>query len=181
MGESNIDDMVTSYVRDCHAMEESALKMLDSMIETTTDPAILEDLENHRAETMEHERLTKQRVEALGGNVTAMKDLPAIVGAMIKGVADSIRSDKPGKNARDGYVTESLEIAAYQLLEQLAGRAGDEETAEMARVIRADEERMRDRIDSTWSKVIDLTLAERGIEASHQQDSEFLVNADEVG
>jgi len=50
----------------------------------------------------------------------------------LKGIADRARTDKPAKYARDGYVTEHMVIACYQILERLAERAGDTETAEVA-------------------------------------------------
>ena len=54
-------------------------------------------------------------------------------------------------------------IAAYQLLERLAEKAGDTETAEVARQNRADEEEMARRIDASWDRTLDLTLEENGI------------------
>jgi ferritin-like metal-binding protein YciE len=79
---------------------------------------------------------------------------------MLKGAVDSVRGDKPGKNARDGFVTEHAEIAAYELLERLAIRAGDTETAEVARQNRVDEEAMAEKIAASWDHVLDLTLAD---------------------
>lgn len=163
MGEKNLNDLLVSYIRDAHAMEENVLVMLDSMIGTTNDPQILDDLRQHKSATEGHELLLRQRLEAMGENVALSKDIPAMFGALIKGVVDAVRSDKPGKNARDAYMTEAMEIAAYNLLEQLADRAGDEETVRIARQIRRDEEEMRDRIDENWGKFIDLTLQEEGV------------------
>ena len=56
-----------------------------------------------------------------------------------------------------------MEIAAYQLLERIATLAGDEETAEAARLNRGDEERMAKEIDANWDKFAELSLKEEGI------------------
>jgi ferritin-like metal-binding protein YciE len=164
MGEKTVQGMLVSYIRDAHAMEENVLRMLDGMIATTKDEEISSVLKKHRSETERHAELLTHRLEALGEKTgTAVKDIPAIFGAMMKGVTDAVRSDKAGKNARDGYVTEAMEIAAYRLLEQLAQRAGDLETAMIARNICKDEEAMRDLIDAKWGKFMDLTLEEEGV------------------
>jgi rubrerythrin len=46
------------------------------------------------------------------------------------------------KNAKDEFVEEAAEIAAYSTIETLAEEVGDKETAKLARSIRRDEERM---------------------------------------
>lgn len=165
MSEHTVSDMLVSYVRDAHAMEENVSKMLDSMISTTSDEQVLADLRRHKAETETHERRLAERLDALGAGSSAVKDIPAVIGAMMKGLMDSLRSDKPGKNARDAYVTEAMEIAAYRLLEELALRAGDEETAAVARLNCQDELAMRDIIDANWGRFIELTLEEEGVAA----------------
>lgn len=153
-------DKLISYLRDAHAMEQNVVRMLDSMISTTDDPGIKEDLEHHKGETEGQLERLSSRLEAIGEDTSTIKDAGAIMGALAKGVGDAVRTDKPGKNARDGFVTEHLEIASYELLERLARRAGDEETAKIARQNREEEEAMAEKIAGTWDKVIDLTLAE---------------------
>lgn len=163
MAEKDIQDKLISYIRDAHAMESNVLQMLNGMIATTGDADIRSDLEHHKEETKEQIARLEGRLEAHGESTSTVKDVGAIMGALVKGVADVVRGDKAGKNARDGFVTENLEIAAYELLERLARRAGDEETAQVARANRAEEEAMREKIAGSWDKFIDLMLAEEGV------------------
>jgi ferritin-like metal-binding protein YciE len=146
-------------------MEQNVLHMLTSMIVNTSDDEIKKGLEAHKDETRIHaERLTA-RLEALGQSTSPLKEAGAVMSALTKGVGDAIRKEKAGKNARDAFVTEHLEIAAYELLERLAVRAGDQETAEVARTNRAEEEEMARMIADNWDRFLDLTLQEEGLGA----------------
>jgi ferritin-like metal-binding protein YciE len=165
MADDKLQEKLVDYVEDAHAMEQNVSRMLDSMIATTDDPEIEEVLRHHKQETEEHGRRLRERLDAMGAGTSMIKETGAIGGALLKGVGDMARTDKPGKNARDGYTTEHMEIASYQLLERLAERAGDQQTAEVARQNRADEEAMAQKIDANWDKFLSLTLAEAGIEA----------------
>ena len=162
----DLREKLVDYIQDAHAMEQNVLRMLDSMIATTTDQETVARLQQHRGETERHEQLLRGRLEALGVGASPVAEATAVAGAMVKGIGDRVRADKPGKNARDGYITEHTEIAAYELLERLANRAGDPETAQVARMIRQDEEAMAQWIAARWDKFIDLTLAEAALPAT---------------
>ncbi len=165
MAQDQLRRKLIQYVQDVHAMEQNVLLMLDAMILTTNDEEIRSILRQHKEETRRQEQRLAERRKALRGlGLTSMgKDLSAILTAQVKGVADLWRSDKAVQNARDAFVTEHLEIAAYELLERLAERAGDYETAEVARTNRAEEEAMAERIAENWDRFLDLTLSEAGI------------------
>lgn len=151
------------YVEDAHAMESNVLHMLDSMIETTDDAELRQQLVQHRAETEQHRERLGQRLEAMGDGPSTRKEAQTQAAAFLKGLTDQLRGDKAGKNVRDGYVTEHMEIAAYELLERLAVLAGDVETADVARRNREDEEAMSRAIEASWDRALALTLAEDGI------------------
>jgi ferritin-like metal-binding protein YciE len=157
-----LEEKVIDYLQDAHAMEQNVVRMLESMMATTSDPEVLHQLKRHHMDTERHERMLRERLEALGSCPSLTAEVPAIFTAWMKGLGDRMRSDKPGKNARDGYITEHVEIAAYALLEQLADRAGDLETARVARFIREDEEEMARWIAARWGRFVDLTLEEGG-------------------
>jgi ferritin-like metal-binding protein YciE len=165
VAQDQLTQKLGDYVEDAHAMESNVLQMLNSMISTTDDQTIRRELEQHKKQTLRHQERLKERLENLGRDTSTRKEAQTLVGALMKGVADQVRGDKAGKNARDGFITEHMEIAAYELLERLAERAGDEQTAKVARMNKRDEESMAKKIASKWDKFIDLTLEEEGIEA----------------
>ena len=164
MADDKLQQKLVDYIEDTQALEQNVSRMLDSMISTTEDPEIEEMLRHHKEETERQEQRLRERLDALGAGTSARKEAQTIAAALMKGAADQVRGDQAGKNARDAYTTEHMEeIAAYQLLERLAERAGDTETAEVARQNRAEEEEMARKIDANWDKFLGLTLAENDI------------------
>ncbi len=158
-----LNEKVVDYIKDAHAMESNSLMMLKSMLKTTTDGEMLSLIEHHIGETEQHESRLRERLDALGEDTSKVRETGALLGATFKGIIDQMRTEKPSRNTRDAFVTESLEIAAYELLQRLADRAGDQQTAEIARRNLQDEKAMADKISATWDKAIDLTLAEEGL------------------
>jgi ferritin-like metal-binding protein YciE len=134
--------------------------LLDSIILTTEDAELVAMFEEHKVETRRHERRLNKRLRALGGLslISMGKDLRAIAVAQIKGISDLWRTDKVVRNARDAFVTEHMEVVAYEVLERLAKRVGDTQTAEVAREIRAEEGAMGERLASKWDSFLDMTL-----------------------
>jgi ferritin-like metal-binding protein YciE len=160
-----LEQQLVKHIDEALAMENNVLRMLDGMIDTTDDAEIRTILERHKAETEAHATRMRKRLEAHGESPSTVREAGGVLGALMKSVVDMARGEKAGRNARDGYATEAMEIAAYQLLERIARKAGDEETAEAARLNREDEERMAKEIEQNWDKFAELSLAEEGIVA----------------
>jgi ferritin-like metal-binding protein YciE len=161
--ESQLRDQLTKHIDEAIAMEENVKRMLDGMISTTDDPQIVDLLEHHKEETERHSQRLRERLEAHGASPSAVREAGGILGALAKSVLDIARTEKAGRNARDGFATEHMEIASYELLERIAQRAGDEETAEVARQNRADEQAMARKLAENWDRFVELSLKEEGV------------------
>jgi len=161
--QEELKQQLVKHLDEAVAMEQNVLRMLDGMISTTDDAEIKEKLREHKAETETHLDRMEHRLEAHGASPSVVREAGGVLGALMKGVVDMARGEKAGRKARDGYATEHMEIAAYQLLERIATLAGDEETAEAARQNRSDEERMAKEMDANWDTFAELSLREEGI------------------
>jgi ferritin-like metal-binding protein YciE len=168
---SDIEQQLIKYIEDAHAVEQHMLRALDGLISTTKDPEMRTHLEHHKEETERHRALLEQRLEAHGQSPSIVKDAGSIFAALSKGLLDAARTDNAGKNLRDGFVAEHLEIASYELLERVAQLAGDDQTAAVARRNRADEEAMVEKIRASWDRGVVESLAQEGV------SSEELVGA----
>jgi len=151
------------HIDEAHAMEQNVLRMLDEMISTTDDPGILDALEHHKLQTQNHADRMAQRLEAHDTAPSTVKQFGGVLGALAKLPLDLVRGEKAGRNARDSYATEHLEIASYELLRRIAHKAGDAETAEAAAEIIAEEQAMAKLIEEHWDTFAELSLREEGV------------------
>ncbi len=148
---------IVQYLSEAHAGEQSLIRVLQSQIAMTPRGSYRSVLETHLDETRRHADRVAKRLQALGqgGNpitfvVGAVQTVVGQALAIGKTPIDMVRGsggeEKVLKNAKDACATEALEIATYTAIERLAEQAGDDETAKLAASIRADEERMLQRV-----------------------------------
>jgi ferritin-like metal-binding protein YciE len=149
---------VVQYLDEAHATEMGLVRVLQSQIAMTPRGGYRGALEAHLRETRDHARRVERRLGALrgqGGNpiqagIGVAETVIAQALALGKTPLDLLRGsggeEKVLKNAKDAAATEALEIATYTALERLARAVGDDETARLAASIRADEERMLERV-----------------------------------
>jgi ferritin-like metal-binding protein YciE len=150
---------LTKYLTDVHSIEQQALAQMKAAPDIAGDPEIAAMFEAHLAETEEHERLVRERLEARGAEPSTLKDVLGRLGGV--GMIWFARSqpDTPGKLVAHAFSYEHMELAAYDLLARIAERAGDTETVEMARRIRGEEDAMASRLSGAWTRAVVASLA----------------------
>jgi ferritin-like metal-binding protein YciE len=153
-----IQDKLVSYLKETYALEQMSLQMLQAAAKAAKDPQMRQLFQEHHWQTQEHERLIRRRIEAHGAGVSKAKGLGGRVAALAKGAGAMAASDTPGRLARDGYVQEQTEIAAYELLSRVAERAGDADTVAVARRILENERQTAEKIAANWDHAVDLSL-----------------------
>jgi ferritin-like metal-binding protein YciE len=154
---SQSEQKIVQYLNEAHATEVGLVRVLQSQIAMTPSGTYRTGLEKHLGETHAHAERVQARVSELesGSNPLLagfgfMESVLSQALALWKTPLDLMRGasgeEKILKNAKDTCATEALEIATYTALEQLAKSVGDETTAKLAASIRADEEKMLERV-----------------------------------
>src|SRR5919206_364788 len=141
---ASLDEQLTAYLSDVHALEEQALPQMRAAPDMAGDPELAAAFRSHLAETerREHQRLVEQRLEARGGSPSALKDAAMRLGALNWGAFFAAQPDTPAKLAAFAYAFEFLEVGGYELLKRVARRDGDAETERLADQILGEERAM---------------------------------------
>lgn len=161
---------IVQYLNEAHATEVGLARVLQEQIAMTPRSGYRSALEKHLRETRSHaDRVAARRDDlqeggnAIGTIVGMAQDAVGQALALAKAPLDMVRGsggeEKVLKNAKDACATEALEIATYIALEELARAVGDEQTAELAASIRADEQAMRERIERELPKLVKAVVA----------------------
>jgi ferritin-like metal-binding protein YciE len=151
------DEKILQYLNEAQASESGLVRVLQSQIAMTPRGSYRNALEKHLGETRDHAERVRARIRELGAGAGVLQagigiaeTVAAQALALGKAPLDMLRGsggeEKVLKNAKDAAATEALEIATYTAIEQLATAVGDEETARLAASIRADEQRMLERV-----------------------------------
>jgi ferritin-like metal-binding protein YciE len=152
---------VVKYLRDAHAIEGQALQLLEAGPKIAGFDALAAVFEEHLPQTREHQRLVDERLSQLGSGPARFQAGALRVGALNLGTFFKVQPDTPVKLAGFAFAFEALETGAYEMLARTAERAGDTQTAELARRISDEERQAAERVSSTWDAAVDAVLAER--------------------
>jgi ferritin-like metal-binding protein YciE len=187
MAEPNARDAkLIQYLNEAYGKEKQLETALQAHIGMTTRAPYRKRLQDHLRETKAHARGVERRIKALGGTAepvslpgpdavttaaTRVTEVAQRAAALAQGPLHAVRgtgeAEKLLKNAKTEYQDEAEEIATYIGIETLAESVGDRETAQLARGIRREEERMANflsRLIPTLTKAVaqeEIPAAER--------------------
>jgi ferritin-like metal-binding protein YciE len=164
------DAKLVQWLNEAHAKEAELEADLTAHIALTEKQSYKKRLQQHLKETRDHKRRVASRIKKLGGSATTGPDIPGMpqaVGevagkavASVKGQVGMARAAATGqpethlRNAQEELREEHVEIALYTRLETLATEVGDRETAQLAKAIRRDEERMAKFLDAELKRLV---------------------------
>jgi ferritin-like metal-binding protein YciE len=160
---TELEARLVKHIDEAHALERTVLRLLDGLISSSEDPEIVGRLEQHRLETQQHEHAMRRRLDAHGAQPSVVRQAAGMLESVLKMPLDLVRGDTAGRDARDAYAAEHLEIASYELLRRLARRAGDEETAQACVEILEQERAMAQFIEERWDRLAEASFREEGV------------------
>jgi ferritin-like metal-binding protein YciE len=177
MAPSDIQEQLVKHLTDAHSIEEQALTQMRRAPDIAGEGKLAEAFREHLTETERHERLVRERLEALGEDTSTLKDLAGKAGGVGMVLFARFNPDTPGKLVNHAYSYEHMELAAYELLERVAVRAGDEETAAMAREIAAEERAMAKRLEEHFDEAVAASLRDQDPDDMDEQLNSYLADA----
>lgn len=152
------DTKLAGWLGEAYTKEAELEADLTAHIALTEKMSYKQRLRQHLTETRDHKRRVASRIKKLGGTPTTAPNIPAVPTAVSEaagkavaavkgqvGVARALVTEQAEthlRNAQEELREEHVEIAIYTRIETLATAVGDKETAQLAKSIRRDEERM---------------------------------------
>jgi ferritin-like metal-binding protein YciE len=171
------DAKLVQWLNEAYSKEAELEADLTAHIALTEKTAYKKRLQQHLKETRDHKRRVSSRIKKLGGSPASGPSVPGAPNALgevagkavaaVKGQVGTARAavteqaETHLRNAQEELREEHVEIALYTRIEVLATEVGDRDSAQLARAIRRDEERMAKYLDSELQRLVkDVVRAE---------------------
>ncbi len=165
------DAKLVQWLNEAHAKEAELEAALNAHIALTQKQSYKKRLRQHLTETKDHKRRVASRIKQLGGgSAVAGPSLPGVPDAVgeVAGKAVAAVKTQVGtaraavndetetqlRNAQEELREEHVEIALYSRILVFAEAVGDRETAQLAKAIRRDEERMAKFLDAELGRLV---------------------------
>lgn len=156
----HLRDKLKRYLADAHAIEAQSIQLLESARGRLKDPTLARIFEHHLAESREQQHLIEQRLQAIGGKPSWLKDAAMRFGGLNWGMFFRVHPDTPGKLAAFAYAFEHLEIGGYEQLRRVAQRAEDEGTAEIGERILTQERKAAEKLADAFDEAVSAAIGE---------------------
>jgi ferritin-like metal-binding protein YciE len=172
------DAKLVQWLGEAYSKEAELEADLTAHIALTQKAPYKKRLQQHLKETRDHKRKVASHIKKLGGGTASsapnLPGVPEAVGevagkavAAVKGQVGAARAAVTAqvethlRNAQEELREEHVEIALYSRIITLAEAVGDRETAQLAKAIRRDEERMAKFLDAELARLVkDVVRAE---------------------
>jgi ferritin-like metal-binding protein YciE len=172
-----LEEQLTKHLTDAHSIEVQALLQMRVAPRMARDPQLARAFREHIVETEEQERLVRERLAARGADPSQLKDIAGRAGGVGMVLFARTQPDTPGKLVAHAYSYEHMELAAYELLSIVAERAGDSETAAVARSIGEQEAAMAERLAAGFDRAVEASLREVTADDVGRQLGNYLADA----
>src|SRR5918912_212398 len=166
VGRDDLKEQLRKYLADAHAIEEQAIALLERGPKLAGSPTLADIYADHLDETRDHAEAIHERLHALGGDPSTVKDAALRLGALNWGAFFQGHPDTPGKLAAFAHAFEYLEIGGYEQLKLVAARAGDGETVQTVERILAQEREAAQRIAGALDEAVTAALQSQGVAAT---------------
>src|SRR3954470_5215624 len=177
MPPSDIQEQLVKHLTDMHSIEVQAQAQMKAAPGMAGTDELARMYEEHQRETPEQKRMVDERLAALGESPSKLKDVVADATAVPFILFAKSQPDTPGKLAAHALSYEHMEYAGYELLLRVADRAGDAETAQVARTIADQELAMAERIESRFDETVEASLRDKSPEDMTEQVVKYLADA----
>ena len=164
------DSKLVQWLNEAHAKEAELEADLTAHIALTEKQSYKKRLRQHLTETKDHKRRVASRIKQLGGSATSGPALPGVPDAVgeaagkavaaVKGQVGAARAvvtnqaETHLRNAQEELREEHVEMAIYSRIQTFAEAVGDRDTAQLAKAIRRDEERMAKFLDAELGRLV---------------------------
>jgi ferritin-like metal-binding protein YciE len=147
-----LDSALLAYLRDVHALEGQAEELLEASAKRVDDEHLKAAFRDHLAETQRHRERIADLLEERGARPSLLKNAMLKAGGLNLSAFFGAQPDSTTKLAGFAFAFEHLEVAAYELLQRVAARAGDEGVVATAEEILAEERHAAKRVAESWNR-----------------------------
>jgi ferritin-like metal-binding protein YciE len=177
MNDRTIQEQIVKYLGDIHSIEEQALVQLKLAPKIAGDATLETVFERHLGETEDQKRRVEERLEALGGSPSKVKDVAGAASGPAFALFAKFQPDTPGKLTTHAFSYEHMELAAYELLSRVAARANDQVTVRLAKDIAGEENEMARRLSDNWDVAVNASLRDVDTDDLGEQLNKYLSDA----